>query len=170
MREITRNFLHILSLKDLKFTKINLRDFFLKKELDFSINLPRFLYKEIGKNYYWRDRLAWDDKDWLNLITQNNYQLYVLYNQSHLAGYYEILVDNDLNFEIAYLGIFKEFFGKKIGAYLLAHAIENCFIQGAKRVWVHTCTLDHPNALKNYLARGMTIFKTEKIFFNPENL
>jgi GNAT superfamily N-acetyltransferase len=104
------------------------------------------------------------------LISQNNYQLYVLYNQSHLAGYYEILVDNDLNFEIAYLGIFKEFFGKKIGAYLLAHAIENCFIQGARRVWVHTCTLDHPNALKNYLARGMTIFKTEKIFFNPENL
>jgi GNAT superfamily N-acetyltransferase len=79
-------------------------------------------------------------------------------------------VDNDLNFEIAYLGIFKEFFGKKIGAYLLAHAIENCFMQGAKKVWVHTCTLDHPNALKNYLARGMTIFKTEKIFFNPENL
>jgi len=170
MREITRNFLHILSLKDLKFKKINFGDFFLKQEIDFSINLPRFLYKEIGKNYYWRDRLAWDDKDWLSLISQNNYQLYVLNNQSHLAGYYEILVDNDLNFEIAYLGIFKEFFGKKIGAYLLAHAIENCFMQGAKKVWVHTCTLDHPNALKNYLARGMTIFKTEKIFFNPENL
>ena len=98
MREITRSFLHILSLKDLKFKKINLRDFFLKKEIDFSINLPRFLYKEIGKNYYWRDRLAWDDKDWLSLISQNNYQLYVLYNQSHLAGYYEILVDNDLNY------------------------------------------------------------------------
>ena len=170
MREITRNFLHILSLKDLKFTKINLTDFFLKKETDFALNLPRFLYKEIGKNYYWRDRLAWSDKDWLSLISQNNYQLYVLYNQSNLAGYYEILVDNDLNFEIAYLGIFKEFFGKKIGAYLLSHAIENCFMQGAKKVWVHTCTLDHPNALKNYLARGMTIFKTEKIFFNPENL
>ena len=170
MREIIRNFLHILSLKDLKFTKINLTDFFLKREIDFSINLPRFLYKEIGKNYYWRDRLAWDDKDWLSLISQKNYQLYILRNQSNLAGYYEILIDDNLNFEIAYLGIFKEFFGKKIGAYLLANAIENCFRQGAKRAWVHTCTLDHPNALKNYIARGMTIFKTEKIFFNPKNL
>ena len=157
-------------IKNYKFSGLKNIFSFLKREIDFSINLPRFLYKEIGKNYYWRDRLAWGDKDWLSLISQKNYQLYILCNQSNLAGYYEILIDDNLNFEIAYLGIFKEFFGKKIGAYLLANAIENCFMQGAKRVWVHTCTLDHPNALKNYLARGMTIFKTEKIFFNPENL
>ena len=87
-----------------------------------------------------------------------------------MVGYYEILSDNYLNFEIVYFGIFKEFFGRKIGGYLLSHAIYSSFYQGAKKVWVHTCTLDHPNALKNYLARGMKIFKTEKIFFNPENL
>ena len=87
-----------------------------------------------------------------------------------MVGYYEVLSDNYLNFEIAYFGIFKEFFGRKMGGYLLSYAIKNSFYQGAKKVWVHTCTLDHPNALKNYLARGMKIFKTEKIFFNPENL
>jgi hypothetical protein len=72
--------------------------------------------------------------------------------------------------EIAYFGIFKEFFGKGIGGYLLTDAILNSFKEKINKVCVHTCTLDHPNALKNYLARGMTIFKTEKIFFNPENL
>jgi hypothetical protein len=72
--------------------------------------------------------------------------------------------------EIAYFGIFKEFFGKGIGGYLLTDAILNSFKIKINKVWVHTCTLDHPNALKNYLARGMTIFKTEKILFNPENL
>jgi ribosomal protein S18 acetylase RimI-like enzyme len=72
--------------------------------------------------------------------------------------------------EISYFGIFKEFFGKGIGGYLLTDAILTSFNQRINKVWVHTCTLDHANALKNYLARGMKIFKTEKIFYNPENL
>ena len=56
-----------------------------------------------------------------------------------------------------------EYFGKKLGGYLLSEAIKNSFNQGAKRVWVHTCSLDHENALKNYLARGMKVFKTETL-------
>jgi hypothetical protein len=168
--EILRNFLHIKSLQDLNYSKINEKNIFVKKEKDFDINLPKFLYKEIGKDYYWKDRLVWSDKNWSDYISQAGYQLHTLYKDKNLVGYYEVLSDNYLNFEIAYFGIFKEFFGRKMGGYLLSYAIYNSFYQGAKKVWVHTCTLDHPNALKNYLARGMKIFKTEKIFFNPENL
>ena len=167
--EIFRNFLHIKSLQDLNYSKINEKNIFVKKEKDFDINLPKFLYKEIGKDYYWKDRLVWSDKNWLDYVSQASYQLHTLYKDKNLVGYYEILSDNYLNFEIAYFGIFKEFFGRKMGGHLLSYAIYNSFYQGAKKVWVHTCTLDHPNALKNYLARGMTIFKTEKIFFNPES-
>ena len=168
--EIFRNFLHIKSLQDLNYSKINEKNIFVKKEKDFDINLPKFLYKEIGKNYYWKVRLVWSDKNWSDYVSQAGYQLHTLYKDKNLVGYYEVLSDNYLNFEIAYFGIFKEFFGRKMGGYLLSYAIYNSFYQGAKKVWVHTCTLDHPNALKNYLARGMKIFKTEKIFFNPENL
>ena len=60
-------------------------------------------------------------------------------------------------------GIFKKFFGKKLGGYLLSHALKNAWSHNPKRVWVHTCTLDHPNALRNYIARGMNIFKKENI-------
>ena len=168
--EIFRNFLHIKSLQDLNYSKINEKNIFVKKEKDFDINLPKFLYKEIGNDYYWKDRLVWSDKNWSDYVSQAGYQLHTLYKDKNLVGYYEVLSDNYLNFEIAYFGIFKEFFGRKMGGYLLSYAIYNSFYQGAKKVWVHTWTLDHPNALKNYLARGMKIFKTEKIFFNPENL
>ena len=65
--------------------------------------------------------------------------------------------------EIAYFGILEDYFGKKLGGFLLSEAIKKSFLIGAKRIWVHTCTLDHQNALKNYLARGMTIFKSEVI-------
>ena len=65
--------------------------------------------------------------------------------------------------QIAYFGILEEYFGKKCGGYLLTQAIHKLFEEGMTRVWLHTCSLDHENAIKNYLARGMQVFKSEKI-------
>ena len=65
--------------------------------------------------------------------------------------------------EIAYLGILEEYQNKKLGSHLLSEAIKISFKNKIDRVWVHTCTLDHKNALKNYITRGMKIFKTEVI-------
>ena len=84
--------------------------------------------------------------------------------KNEIVGYYELLFnENNKEAEIVYFGILGEYFGKKLGGYLLSEAIKNSFILGAKSVWVHTCSLDHKNALKNYLARGMKIFKTETL-------
>ena len=131
----------------------------------------KFLYKEVGKDFFWRDRLRWSDQQWLDYINNNFFKLYVLKYKNNLAGYYELLYDINTNStEIPYFGIFKELYGKGIGGYLLTDAILTAFAGNIDKVWVHTCTLDHPNALKNYIARGMKIFKTEKIYFNPENL
>jgi len=131
----------------------------------------KFLYKEVGKDFFWRDRLRWSDQQWLDYINNNFFRLYVLKYKNNLAGYYELLYDINTNsIEIPYFGIFKELYGKGIGGYLLTDAILKAFEGNIDKVWVHTCTLDHPNALKNYIARGMNIFKTEKIYFNPENL
>ena len=52
---------------------------------------------------------------------------------------------------------------KKLGSYLLFQAIQKSFHGDINRVWVHTCSLDHKNALNNYIARGMKIFKTETV-------
>ena len=81
-----------------------------------------------------------------------------------MVGFFEqIFYEENLDCEIAYFGILEEYIGKKFGKYLLFEAIKKSFEMGAKRVWVHTCSLDHRNALNNYLARGMKIFKTETI-------
>ena len=107
----------------------------------------------------------------MDYISNDFFKLYILKQNNNLAGYYELLYDPKVpSMEIPYFGIFKEFYGKGIGGHLLTDAILTSFNQKINKVWVHTCTLDHPNALKNYIARGMKVFKTEKIFFNPENL
>jgi len=170
-RTIDRFYLHLLSVTDLN--RSNCKELNLEVQLEKkpTIDLCKFFYKEVGKNFFWRDRLKWSDQDWLDYINSNLFKLYVLKHNNKLAGYYELLYEPKTNsMEIPYFGIFKEFYGKKIGGYLLTEALSTSFKQKITKVWVHTCTLDHPNALKNYLARGMKIFKTEKIFFNPESL
>ena len=170
-RNIVRSYLHITSkdyLIKASCKEKNLEVFLEEKP---TPDLCKFFYKEVGKDFFWRDRLKWSDQDWLDYINNDFFKLYILKYNNKLAGYYELLYDpRALSMEIVYFGIFKEFYGKGIGGYLLTDAILNSFNQKVDKVWVHTCTLDHPNALKNYLARGMKVFKTEEIFFNPENL
>jgi len=169
--EIDRFYLHIFFKNDLiksDCKEINLEVFLEKNP---TVNFCKFLYKEVGRDFFWRDRLKWSDQDWLDYISNDFFKLYTLKQNNKLAGYYELLYDPKVpSMEIPYFGIFKEFYGKGIGGHLLTDAILTSFHQKINKVWVHTCTLDHPNALKNYLARGMKVFKTEKIFFNPENL
>ena len=77
-------------------------------------------------------------------------------------GYCEIILNKEKQeSEIAYFGILEEYFEKKLGGFFLTQAIKKSFSLNIKRVWVHTCSLDHKNALKNYLSRGMTIFRSE---------
>jgi len=127
---------------------------------DFQLN--KFLYKQIGKKYHWIDRLAWTDKNWIAYVSNKNLITYLLRNNDNLVGYFELIFNGEKQeIEIAYFGILEEYFGKKLGGFLLTEAIKKSFSLNAKRVWVHTCSLDHKNALKNYLSRGMTVFKSE---------
>ena len=89
---------------------------------------------------------------------------YILKDKNEIAGYFEHLFNKDSKeTEIVYFGILDEYFGQKLGGYLLSEAIELSFSMGSLRVWVHTCSLDHKNALANYLSRGMKIFKSETL-------
>ena len=129
---------------------------------DFQLN--KFFYKQIGKKYRWIDRLAWDDKKWIEYVENPRVKTFVLKENSNLVGFYETVRDFDNGHsEIAYFGILEEYFGKKCGGYLLSEAIKKLFEDGISRVWLHTCSLDHKHALKNYLGRGMKIFKSETI-------
>ena len=94
-------------------------------------------------------------------ISRENVLTYILKHEDDLVGYFELIFhEKKLEIEIAYFGILEEYFGKKLGGFLLSEAIKESFTIGATRVWVHTCSLDHQNALKNYLSRGMKIFKS----------
>ena len=161
---IERNYLEIYSLKDLNESSIFPARFSVElvKPKDFQLN--KFFYKNIGKSHQWVDRLAWNNKQWIDYTLDKKVKTYVLKNKDDLAGYFELIKhESEKEVEIAYLGLLEEYQNQKLGAYLLTSAIKRSFLEKPKRVWVHTCSLDHKNALKNYISRGMTIFKKEKI-------
>ena len=134
---------------------------FIKKP-DFQLN--KFFYKNVGKKHHWVDRLIWSEEQWIDYVSDQKVRTYVLKDKDDLVGYFELIFHNDKNeVEIAYLGLLEEYINQKLGSYLLSSAIKNSFSLKPKRVWVHTCSLDHKNALKNYISRGMKVFKKEII-------
>ena len=164
MERIVRNYLDIKSLSELKHKKKPNNKYIIKKVSPEDFQLNKFFYKQIGRNHQWNDRLAWDDKKWINYVSNPNVFTFVLKNSENIAGFFELIYHKDKSeIEIAYFGLLKDFINKKLGGYMLTEAIKISFSYNVKRVWVHTCSLDHKNALKNYLSRGMKIYNTETI-------
>ncbi len=160
--QVERSYLEINSLKELIEKNKPFNDLYIEKVNPPNFQLNKFFYKEIGKKHKWTDRLIWSDKKWIDYLENNNVNTYILKRDKDLIGYFEqIFYKDELECEIAYFGILEEYIGKQLGGYLLSEAIKISFKIGSKRIWVHTCSLDHKNALQNYLSRGMKIFKSE---------
>jgi len=161
---IFRNYLEIRSLKELSEIKKPNNNYELKKASKDNFQLNKFFYKQIGKNHNWVDRLEWKDKNWIQYVSNPNLFTFILKNKSEIAGFFELIYHkNKSEIEIAYFGLLEEYLGKKLGGYMLSEAIKISFSFSINRVWVHTCSLDHKNALKNYLSRGMKIYNSENI-------
>ena len=163
-KKVDRNYLEIQSLDDLVESKSPSDGFLVKLINPPNFQLNKFFYKNIGKKHRWVDRLVWTDKQWIDYTVDKKVKTYVLKKQEDLVGYYELISHLDQKeTEIAYFGILEEYQNQKLGSFLLTSAIKNSFSSNPNRVWVHTCSLDHRNALNNYISRGMKVFKKETI-------
>ena len=161
-KKVERNYLEINFLEDLKKTSNFSKKYSvsLVNPVDFQLN--KFFYKNIGKKHKWVDRLTWSEEKWIKYVSSKNVNSYVFKHKDDLVGFFELIFHPENNeTEIAYFGILEEYQNKKLGSFLLSEAIKKSFVNNTKRVWVHTCSLDHKNALSNYISRGMKIFKTE---------
>ena len=164
IREVQRSYLEIKSIQDLNEVSEPNEDYSLNLLQTINFQLNKFFYKKIGKKHHWIDRLVWSEKQWIDYVSNKKVKTYILKNDEDLAGYFELILHTEKKeVEIAYLGLLEEYQNKKLGSYILSTAIKNSFLKNPQRVWVHTCSLDHKNALNNYIARGMKIFKKEII-------
>ena len=123
--------------------------------------INRDFYREVGRDWQWLDRSDWTDEQWNQYAKRPGLETWIASIRDEPAGYFELDDQGSQGVEIAYLGLLPASIGRGLGGPLLSAAIERAWQLGTSRVWVHTCTLDHPRALANYLARGMQIYQIE---------
>ena len=160
--EVTRTYVQMTSPSQLAPSRVTDQSVRLDRVHDCPASFHRYLYVEVGRHYHWVDRLGWTDSQIRAYLNTPGLSLWLMTYRGAPAGYFELQHHEDGSVEIAYFGLLQEFLGRGLGRHLLTCAVEQAWADGANRVWLHTCTLDDPAALPNYLKRGFTPFKEEQ--------
>lgn len=155
----TLTYLQMLSRADLRPRHSDDGLFVIRERLVPQWQLNRFLYQLVGEQWHWVDKIKWSSAEWECYVAK--VRTCVATYGGNIAGYYELLRHAaEPSVQISYFGLAPEFIGRGFGPALLTDALERAWQWDTTRVWVHTCNLDHPAAVQNYLARGMAIYKT----------
>jgi GNAT superfamily N-acetyltransferase len=127
-----------------------------------SPEFARFLYTAVGGDWHWHDRLGWTWAEWRVHLERPGRELWYALVRGTPAGYFELDATAPPEVEVAYVGLLPGVAGQGLGGWLVERAARRGFALGAERVWLHTCTLDAPAALPNYLARGFSVVRVEQ--------
>jgi GNAT superfamily N-acetyltransferase len=127
----------------------------------------RRLYQDVGAPWHWHDRDAWSDERLGAYLAQPSVSVFETVVGDESAGYFELAAHDDQSLEIAYFGLKPEFIGHGLGKAMLTRAAREAWARRPTRVWLHTCTLDSPHALPNYLARGFVPVRQERYVVQP---
>ena len=122
----------------------------------------RAMYTAVGERWQWRDRLLLTDQELEARLASPHVHVWPLRVESRFGGFFELQRYPDARVEIMYFGLAPDFIGRGLGGWLLTRAVEEAFALGASHVTLHTCTLDSPHALPNYLARGFVVMREER--------
>ena len=126
-----------------------------------SANFYRYLYAAVGEPWLWYERRTMTDDALLPLIRAEGVEISVLYADGEPAGFFELDYRAKDEVNLAYFGLVPRFIGHGLGGFLLGRAVEEAWRRAARRLWLHTCTLDHPRALALYQKAGFVPYKQE---------
>ncbi len=159
--EVRTYYLEMTSLGDLRPSRRNIPELNVRPVTPASPELNRFLYQAVGFDWHWIDRLGWTIDDWRNWAGHDDLETWAGWFDGALAGYFELELQDNRAVEISSFGLLGGFTARGIGGPFLTEAVRKAWATNTERVWLHTCTLDHPHALDNYKARGFTVFREE---------
>ncbi len=120
--------------------------------------LIRRFYLTVGERFHWVDRRPWTLHDWTEWAEGTALTTLVAWVDRREAGFAVLDRQAGGETDLAYFGLLGEFIGKGYGSAFLHHTVGRAWALGARRVRLHTCTLDHPSALLGYVARGFRVY------------
>jgi hypothetical protein len=161
-REVTTHYLQMLAPNELRPARPPAAEHRIEQVLQPPAAFARYLYSAVGGDWHWTDRLTWSKKRWESYLARAEVQLHTLQIGGAPVGYVELEGQPGGHVQLVYFGLIAERIGQGWGGWLLTRGVQLAWqTPEARRVWVHTCTLDGPAALGNYQARGFSIYRTE---------
>lgn len=132
----------------------------------------RALFRRVGGPWLWYSRLAMDDAALTAIVHDPGVQVHAVLDRAGIEiGLLELDLRHAGACELSYVGLVPELAGEGHGRWLMAEAMARAWVPGVTRVWVHTCTLDHPSALGFYRAQGfVAVRRTIETFPDPRAL
>jgi GNAT superfamily N-acetyltransferase len=135
-----------------------------------TVSFYRYLYAAVGEKWAWFERRLWSDERLRSVLDRPTTEISVLHVGGVPAGYWELDRSEPENVELAYFGLVADFVGRGLGPWFLQSAIESSWTGPTQRLWVHTCTFDHPKALGLYQRLGFTVYQRRKVSFPDPRL
>jgi GNAT superfamily N-acetyltransferase len=123
-----------------------------------TVSFYRYLYRAIGADWSWVVRQLLSDEELLQIIGDPAVEVNMLWVEGVPAGYAELDRRQAPDTELAYFGLLPEFIGRGLGRYLLDWTIRHAWRARPRRLWVHTCDLDHPRAVAVYQKSGFRVY------------
>jgi GNAT superfamily N-acetyltransferase len=133
---------------------------------DCSVAFYRYLYNTVGEKWVWYARREWGDAALAAEIQKPTTEIFVLYVGGVPAGYFELDAAQPRETLLSYFGLMPDFIGRRLGPFLLNAAIEQAWSRPIERLWVHTCTFDHPRALPLYQRAGFVVYARRQVSFD----
>jgi GNAT superfamily N-acetyltransferase len=159
--EVVRTYLELRSLAQLRAAVTSDPAVQFIRRDNIGVDHYRRLYRAVGDRWYWHDRNTWSDDQLTAHLASPSILVWECLVAEETAGFFELAKHDDGSVEIAYFGLSGPFIGRGLGKAMLTRAAQEAWTFAPSRVWLHTCTLDSPNALPNYLARGFEETRTE---------
>jgi GNAT superfamily N-acetyltransferase len=131
-----------------------------------TVSFYRYIYETVGTPWVWFERRQMSDKALEAEILKPTTEIFVLYVGGVPAGYFELNAAEARQTELCYFGLVPDFIGRRLGPFLLNVAIEQAWSRPIERLWVHTCTFDHPRALPLYQRAGFVVYARRQVSFD----
>lgn len=123
---------------------------------DMSIADYRHHFRTVGQNLLWFSRLLMVDEKLKSVLANPAIASFVFQRGDQMLGLLELNFEDMANCELAFFGLVPDVVGNGLGRMLMDEAIRRAFAKPTGRLWLHTCTLDHPAAMPFYLRSGFT--------------
>ena len=141
--------------------KADLGHLSLRRVLNMPVAEYLDLYREVGRDYLWNYRPGQTDSEIAAILNSPSTWMYVLLDGEKAVGMAELDANNPSDVELVHFGLLPHLLNAGLGKKFLQNVIRLVWDSGAKRMWLSTCDMDHPKAIRFYESAGFSVFKTK---------